>query len=224
MCLRKVGPNAMTNKNAPAPKPETRPISDTPQVWPCTACGGLHEKFTKCFARAGTPETPSALSAATKRTTVPLYGSEAYEYWQETAILGEELAKAKEGLAWFAECVIRERGGTPDPEGWINKAFEMADARMAEVATLREKLSTAERERDEWIEKFDDMRSELNASLTKLEAAEAELARVTALLGRVVEFDAVRHILGLNHRYESGCNCEMCEVEAALQERERKGE
>ena len=44
-----------------------------------------------------------------------------------------EIAQLKEGLAWFAECVIRERGGTPDPEGWIRKAWGMADARQVQV-------------------------------------------------------------------------------------------
>lgn len=63
---------------------------------------------------------------------------------------------AEQGMAWLVECVIRERDGTPDPQGWIAKAKECAKNRQADNAQLQYALEQSEsrnaelrRERDE---------------------------------------------------------------------------
>lgn len=47
----------------------------------------------------------------------------------------------------------------------------------------------------------------------RLIAAAPELLQALEL---VLESDPIRHILKLNHRYESGCTCEGCQIESAI--------
>ena len=61
---------------------------------------------------------------------------------RKLATAAERIAELEQGISWMAECVIRERDGTPDPQGWIRRAFEMVDKRNADIAQLT-------RERDE---------------------------------------------------------------------------
>jgi hypothetical protein len=44
-------------------------------------------------------------------------------------------------------------------------------------------------------------------------AAAPDLAKE---LSEILERPAIRQILGLNHRYETGCHCELCDAEAIL--------
>lgn len=62
---------------------------------------------------------------------------------ERIAALEAELKAANDGLAWFADYLIRERDGTPDPQGWIAKAKKYGSQRAAEINAANERADVA---------------------------------------------------------------------------------
>jgi len=71
--------------------------------------------------------------------------------------LKAEVDQQRGGLAWMSECVIRECGGTPDPQGWIYKSFGMAEQYRSELMALTQQLAEQRAENEKWKTKALDL-------------------------------------------------------------------
>lgn len=75
-----------------------------------------------------------------------------------------------------------------------------------------------EHARDEQVSNLLQMLDERRA---ELEATREREKRLREALYIVLELAPVRHTLRINHRYETGCNCEFCVAETAVMESEK---
>lgn len=92
---------------------------------------------------------------------------------------------------------------TPEPWNFIAEVGRIEDSKGDTIAFIsgRARLFGTDR----WTEAF------ANGCLI---AVAPELLKA---LERIMDSDPIRHILGLNHRYQKDCNCPKCEIEAVIE-------
>jgi hypothetical protein len=186
-------------------------------------CPKTRGETCRCPCHNKKGETPSALSAAPHAQDDENYCN--FSRQECEVAKGEELS---------AEQFWIKTRPTMNPSGF---ACEFADAFAAtlreklslqerhthrhaiEVERSSEKLSTAERQRDEWEKEAWASMGKSNEHLLRAEAAEAELARVILQLRR---YRAHHELLMKMQDNGTGCTCELCKqtdpilAEAAL--------
>lgn len=131
------------------------------------------------------------------RSDIPYLLAKLSQAEKEFSEARAETERWKEGVAWLAECVIRDRNGTPDQQGWIKRAFEVAEERVKDFSELEASLShekaksaEIERERDDLAVRLNNRqidagnyKDKILDLMERLEAAEACLRHIQNVYG-----------------------------------------
>ena len=92
-----------------------------------------------------------------------------------------EIERLKGGIEWMADCVIRERGGTDDPQGWIQMGLKNADvtkqkitSQAAEIERLKNKPTYRMRQeqKDNYCELIEELEQRIAKQADELKIAE----------------------------------------------------